>query len=279
MAIRPRKISEVKSLLTNVAQTSHYEVRFGGLPSDLIRYLAQRSIGRRFTEEDAGLLCFNAVIPTARLATGNVTGNYMGITENFAHSKQYNTLTLEFYVDSRYRSLRFMESWIDFISSGSSNPVGIIDENPGISEARLNYFVRMHYPQEYKSNRTKIIKFDRDYRAEVEYNFVGLFPYAISEIPVSYESSQVMKMSVQFYYDRFIAGKVDSINEKVKGNFGGKSPYEPLKLTTPRRRSAANDDGTPAAPGSARGDLNIDDLTQRDITRIAYGSDQFIDLG
>jgi len=222
---RPKKISEVKSLLTNVAQTSHYEVKFGGLPSNLIRYLAKRSVGRRFTAEDAGLLCYSAVLPTPRLATANVTGNHMGITENIAHSRQYNTLSLEFYVDSRYRNLKFIESWIEFISSGSTNPIGIRNENPAISQNRLNYFVRMQYPEEYKSNLTKIIKFDRDYRTEIEYNFVGLFPYFISEIPVSYSSSEVMRMSVQFYYDRYIAGKVKSVNERVIGNYGFRDPF------------------------------------------------------
>jgi len=223
--IRPRKISEVKSLLTNVAQTSHYEVKFGGLPSELIRYLAKRSVGRRFTAEDAGLLCFNAIIPTARLASGNVTGNYMGITEKFAHTKQYNEMTLEFYVDTRYRNLKFIESWVDFIASGSTNPIGIVNEKPAISENNLNYFVRMQYPQEYKSNLTKIYKFDRDYRTEVEYNFVGLYPFQINEIPISYENSQVMKMSVQFYFDRFIIGKVNSVNERIIGDYGGRNPF------------------------------------------------------
>lgn len=225
MPIRPRKISEVKSLLTNVAQTSHYEVRFGGLPSELIRYLAKRSVGRRFTVEDAGLLCFNAIIPTARLASGNVTGNYMGITEKFAHTKMYNEMTLEFYVDTRYRNLKFIESWVDFIASGSTNPIGIVNEKPAISENNLNYFVRMQYPQEYKSNLTKIYKFDRDYRTEVEYNFVGLYPFQINEIPISYENSQVMKMSVQFYFDRFIIGKVNSVNERIIGDYGGRNPF------------------------------------------------------
>ena len=34
-----------------------------------------------------------------------------------------------------------------------------------------------------------------------------------------------MKMSVQFYYDRFIIGKVDSVNEHIIGNYGGRNPF------------------------------------------------------
>ena len=41
---RPKKISDIKPILTNVAQTSHYQVQFGGLPADLMRYLNTRDI-------------------------------------------------------------------------------------------------------------------------------------------------------------------------------------------------------------------------------------------
>ena len=34
-----------------------------------------------------------------------------------------------------------------------------------------------------------------------------------------------MIMSVQFYYDRYIAGKVNSINENVIGNYGFRDPF------------------------------------------------------
>ena len=34
----------------------------------------------------------------------------------------------------------------------------------------------MEYPNTYKCDETKIIKFDRDYNEELEYKFIGLFP-------------------------------------------------------------------------------------------------------
>jgi hypothetical protein len=51
----------------------------------------------------------------------------------------------------------------------------------------------MRYPKDYKSNMTKIIKFDRDYNREIEYNFFGLFPLALNSVPVSYNGSDVLK--------------------------------------------------------------------------------------
>lgn len=218
MAVRPRRISDIKSLLTNVAQTSHYLVKFGGLPSPLVRFIGKKGVGRRFAIEDAGLLCFSASLPTPRLATADIMGNYTGVMEHVAHSVQYNQISLEFYVDSRYRSLKFFEGWIEFISSGSYNPARIVNENSPVSQNQLNYFVRMQYPEEYKSNRTTITKFDRDYNTEIDYTFIGLFPFEISETPVSYGSSDVMKIQVSFYYDRFVSEKVDRINNVITGS-------------------------------------------------------------
>ena len=164
MAI-PRRISDIRPLFTNLAQTSHYEVKFGGLPLQLTSYLG---------------------------TTVNVDGNYIGITETFAHRRQYQDISLEFYVDRNYKTLKFLEHWMEFIASGSSNPInGYTPINTNVDQG---YFIRMQYPEYYKSNRTRIIKFDRDYNREIEYTFIGLYPYTIASIPVSYSQSDVMKM-------------------------------------------------------------------------------------
>ena len=102
----PRRISDIKPLFTNLAQTSHYEVKFGGLPNELVNYLGTRGVSSRFIAEDAGLLCHNAILPTTQLATVDVAGNYIGITETFAHRRIYQDISLEFYVDNNYNTLK-----------------------------------------------------------------------------------------------------------------------------------------------------------------------------
>ena len=214
-----RRISDFKPLFTNLAQTSHYEVRFGGvgpLGGPLMAYLFRKGISQRFIAEDAGLLCFSASLPTTSLATANVSGNFMGITEKFAHTRQYIPISLEFYVDKNYNALKFMESWMEFIASGSNNPIG--SSLAPIGQNRKDYISRMQYPEYYKSDRTTITKFDRDYNKEIQYTFIGLFPSAMSSIPVSYSSSDILKMSVTFEYDRYIAGKSLSLNEIIGNN-------------------------------------------------------------
>lgn len=202
MAVGPRRISDIKPLLTNLAQTSHYEVQFGVLPSRVMSYLRTKGIDYGFISESAGLLCYSASLPTSNLASNTISGNYMGIQEKFAHTRMYDEISLDFYVDRDYKMIKFLECWMEYIASGSS-------VSPNVD----NYFIRMQYPAYYKANAVKIVKFDRDYQREIEYNFRGLYPRNISSIPVSYMNSDTLRVSATFSYDRYIAGKSNRINE------------------------------------------------------------------
>jgi hypothetical protein len=214
--VRPRRISEFKPILGNLAQSSHYLVQFGGLPIDggLSSYLASRGIDRRFILENAGLLCYSASLPTSSLGTFTTDGNHMGVRENFAHSRVYTSIQLDFYIDRDYKMLNFLEGWMEYISSG----------NRAISQTQDSYFVRMQYPRSYKIDTVRIFKFDRDYRREIEYNFKGFFPENISSVPVTYMNSDVLKVSASFLYDRYIAGKSNSVNEFVRRDNNNLNP-------------------------------------------------------
>lgn len=206
---RPRRISEINNIFGKSAQTSHYEVNFGGLSSALSSYLRRRRVSTDFITREAGLRCFNASLPTTSFATTVVDGNYLGIQENFAHTRQFNSISLEFYVDLDYKMLNFLEIWQEFIASGSYAG----SSNAPTSLNRTDYFYRMQYPSDYKVDFTRIIKFDRDYERRIEYFFRGLFPVAISGIPVGYDNSRVLSVNATFAYDRYIAGRSYSINE------------------------------------------------------------------
>ena len=205
--VRPRRISDFKPTFTNLAQTSHYQVIFGGLPLGVRQHLNVREVDYRFITETSGLLCSNAVLPGAALATAQVVGNYAGVTENMAHTKIFNKINLEFYVDNQYKSLKFLEHWIEFIANGS-----------GEDQSRKDYFFRMEYPDDYKAYQTKIIKFDRDYKEEMIYNFYGMFPQQLNSIPVKYEGSQVLKATATFMFDRYSAGRFSSY-DRYRGNY------------------------------------------------------------
>lgn len=219
---QPRKISDIKPIFGNLALNSQYEVVFGGLSLQLQSYLALRGVDPRFIGEQAGLLCKSASLPGSSVSTFNVMGNYTGVSETFAHGRVFTDIQLEFYVDKEYRTLKFLEHWIEFISSAS----GQDPSNPG-------YFYRVKYPIIYKSNSTKILKFNRDYTTELQYNFIGLFPKDLLSLQVSYDDSQVLTASATFSYERYVCGSITSLDQSQNIN---------------NNKQPANNSAQPSAP-------------------------------
>ena len=204
----PKKISQIKPTLTEVAQSSHFAVEFGGLSGNLRTHLRDRGMDARFISDNLSLLCSRASLPGSGIATADVVGNFTGVAEKFAHTRTFVQMDMEFYVDNAYRSLKFLEHWMEFISSGS-------ETGDGINPLRKGYYFRMRYPSEYKCDETRIIKFERDYKRYIEYRFFGLFPIALNATPVSYEGSTILKATASFHYDRYYSGQSRSINEYI----------------------------------------------------------------
>lgn len=214
---RPRQISEIKSLFGNLAQTSQYQVIFGGLSPALLVHLGIRGVDVRFITESAGLLCSSASLPGSSLATSDINGNYTGVMETFAHTRIFTPIDLTFLVDKEYKILKFLEHWIEFAANGS-----------GVNNTNKGYFFRMKYPSLYKCNSTKILKFNRDYKEEVQYNFFEMFPRSLSSPTVSYDESQVLTVTATFNYDRYVCGPISSIDQKREidnNKTGGLSSY------------------------------------------------------
>ena len=230
--VRPRKISDFKPTFTNLAQTSHYQLIFGGLPTGLRQHLNVRGLDYRFITETSGLLCSNAVLPGSTNALANVRGNYTGVVENMAHARLFTEMILEFYVDKEYKTLKFFEHWMEFIANGS-----------GEDQSRKDYYHRMEYPDDYKVYQTKLLKFDRDYKEEMQYNFYGLFPRNLSNTPVKYEGSEVLKVSVSMVFDRYTAGKFSSY-DRYRGNYNNlKETFRQKRETAAEVQAIADDSG------------------------------------
>ena len=202
-APRPRPISDILPRFQNVAQSSHYIVKFAlphSFDGDGLRsYLRRKGVNDRFVLEDAGLLCSNAVLPGSSLMNIDTRGNFQGVIEKFAHTRNFTQIELEFYVDNEYKSMKFLEHWMEYITGAISDPT---------SDA---YHFELNYPADYKSNETKIVKFERDYNRFLEYRFIGLFPIALNSTRVSYQGSQVLKASASFSFDRYICGESSSL--------------------------------------------------------------------
>lgn len=203
-----KTVGDFAPLFRNLGQTSHYEVSFGGFSLDLKNYLKnKRGISDDFLRYDFGLLCNSANLPGSNFTTSTTRGNYTGIMENFAHTRDFGgSISLDFYVDKNYKAISVLESWMEYISSG-------YHQNDLAKQNDKNYFIRLQYPDLYKSNETRIYKFERDYESLMSYTFVGLFPMAINPIQVSYSESNILRMTCTFSYDRYIPGRTESISE------------------------------------------------------------------
>ena len=211
-APRPRPISDFLPRFQNVAQSSQFLVKFalpfstgrGGLRS----FLRRKGVNDRFVVEDAGLLCSDAVLPGSALASVDTRGDFQGVIERFAHTRNFTQVNFDFYVDNDYKSLRFLEHWMEFISSGS-----------GVDPSGDTYYFKMRYPDEYKSNDTRIVKFEKNHFQFIEYRFIGLFPLSLNSTRVQYGNSQVLKATASFSYDRYVAGETSSLARDLKRAF------------------------------------------------------------
>ena len=69
-----------------------------------------------------------------------------------------------------------------------------------------NAFYRMNYPEEYKGN-IFLTKFNKNIKIDqpkMSYTFLNAFPQSIASIPISYQQSEILKVTASFSYMRYI---------------------------------------------------------------------------
>ena len=227
-------ISEVKSKLLSPAQTSHFLLDIG-LPTD-------ETVGKELRSflgtDQAKLLlqCCDASLPGSSFATMNIDNDRTGVTETHAYRKVFdNRIDITFYVDSeRHLAIQFFELWMKLIAGEDLGPRELLSNT---------YNYRFRYPDEYIADSGfKITKIEKDFYTEVrtsnvledivnifagtdfgdtkfvrsgqlvEYCFARTFPLAINSMPVSYDTSQLLKVTVQMSYVRYKVTQLDGYN-------------------------------------------------------------------
>ena len=189
-----KSVSDIKSNLLRPALTSHFEVEIG-VP-DALRGHIGNNLGK------LNLMCSEAVLPGSQLATIDITNDFQGVTERHAYRRQFDqSIDLTFYVDAeKYLPIKFFEKWISYVmNEGTDNDM-----------AFENYSYRARYPAQYTATGLTVTKFEKDYKSQLQYDFVKSFPLAITSMPVSYEASSLLKVSVQMTYIRYILKGNDS---------------------------------------------------------------------
>ena len=211
---RPYKTSELKSRITNLAQTSVYQLKIQP-PAGLFSLLKEtgRDLDYNRAGENLELLCDSAVLPGSSFATHEPTNDYAGVTERMAYRRMYDgTLDLSFMVDRNYNVIEMLDGWLDFISG-----VGITGSRSAYKSRHVNY--RMTYPEQYRTELfltkfEKDVSYPDDFGDVIEgvldppkqllYTFVGAFPSSVTSTPVSYGPSDVLRVNVSFSYMRYV---------------------------------------------------------------------------
>ena len=217
-----RSVSDIKAHLLRPATTSHFEV---DIP---LEHASKFGYKLGVNQEKLQLMCDSAVLPGSNLATMDINNDRTGVTEKHVHRRVFDDrIDLSFYVDAgNYLPIRFFESWIEFATNGRFK--GSMDNSRELIDP--TYYYRMQYPDAYIADQgLRVRKFEKDYDSVLEYEFVRSFPLSISSMPVSYESSALLKCNVSFSYIRYVvlpsssAGQMGSYNpfQQSQFNSGG----------------------------------------------------------
>lgn len=201
--------------------TNGYEIDFT-LPSELVNYLKPLVgdiTGATTASNQAGLirmLCDEAQLPNVQAATGTINGKHLGENQiNFPYAKFYSDLSLTWMCDANMTPLKFVTAWHGYIFNGGDPDDLISTTDSGLSAIRslaaqprpINRAVRLKYPIEYLAPRMTIIKTEKNGgapngRASIAYVLENAYPYSVDSVPLSYGTSQVTKVTANFYYQK-----------------------------------------------------------------------------
>ena len=211
-------MSEVKAKLLNPSLTSQFSVEVyppSGPGAPQLLY---------FLQDIINLACSEASLPGSALMTHELKDDYIGVTEKIAYRKAYDdTASFTFYVNVDHDVILFFENWVRYISGEP-----LIGPSLGTNQDR-NFTHRVKFRSQY-SSQIIINKFEKDYSAGgtyTEYTFLDAYPASFNSIPVSYDSSQLVKMTVNFNFTRYLVRVVP---------FSGSSPVtggQQTPATTP----------------------------------------------
>lgn len=223
-------LSKIKSKLLRPSLTSHYICDFQPPSTGFISARVDSANPAKRTDR-LSLACSEASLPGSTLATHDINNDFTGVSEKHAYRRLYDDRAdFSFYVDAEeYYVIRFFEAWI-----GSA-----VNEQYGSDPGRRNYNYRVNYSEVYTTDSLSITKFERSYGTQekngsssLRYNFVKAFPISINSMPVSYDTSQLLKCTVSFTYSRYwienlvLQGKPGDPSGQTTASGVPKSPFD-----------------------------------------------------
>ena len=178
-------------------------------------------------EDIVHMMCDEAQLPNVQTATGQLSGRYVGESGvQYPHSRMFTDVGLGFLCDARLTPLKFFNWWYQWMFGEEH----VTSENElydamASSPQDRNRINRVRYQDEYaaliKIIKTEPNKYAANGRAPITYILENAYPYAIDAVPLSYGSSQLTRVNVNFHYSRHtvIYGDGDDTSDKMELDF------------------------------------------------------------
>ena len=211
-----------------MAMSNGYDVEFdftNGKLSSLVNTIGRLGIKlpENTTTGQPGALinmfCDEAQLPNISAATGQINGRYLGEgTINYAHTRMVSDFSLSWMCDANMIPFKFLNAWHGFIFGDTmfeeKATSALLRDVKNFAKKRAdNRINRLQYPEEYQAT-LRISKAERGQnapngRVSLVCVLENVYPYSIDAVPLSYGSSQITKVSANFYYTRHTYWNVD----------------------------------------------------------------------
>lgn len=163
------------------------------------------------------MFCDEAQLPAMQFATGQINGRYLGRGNlNYAHTRLVSDFNLSWMCDANMAPYKFLTAWYNFIQGTtleSKDATSLKDFKSSTKPQLPNLAMRLRYPIDYQVI-LRIAKTERgnnapNSRTPIVHVITGVYPYSVDAVPLSYGSSQITKVSANFYYDQITTVAAD----------------------------------------------------------------------
>ena len=203
--------------------------------SEALKAYMKTNIGARYGQADGvdplsggitklNMLCNEIQIPGVDMTASDVKSPFKGLTQKMVYGKVYNELDVQFYCDLNSTPLSFFRAWQDMIMGNQHQKQLKKEVTPkdSVYEKDSKYFNEIHhkayaqqYYNDYTSNIiiTKLEKYGlteqstkdkpraKKYDVSFKATLMNAYPYSMSSVPYSAGQSELVRVSVGFYYE------------------------------------------------------------------------------
>lgn len=152
------------------------------------------------------IFCDEATLPGYQLGTGSITRYAGDAPVYYPTTPIYNDIQLSFMCDAKMTPLHKLNQWIEYIFDDAGG-------TDGSEKGR-----RVRYPEDYQAKiiiyKTERSKSSDNGAISTKYTLFNAWPYSVDSVPLSYGSSQLVKVTANFYYRKH-RRETDTLKNRV----------------------------------------------------------------